>query len=153
MPSRSRQLAATAASVLALLVVAEATGALGGQWARPLVIAGLGGVGADGPEDDLQAAPSVKEEFLIPLTDGDNDRYLRATVVIELYDAQDRDDLKAHVGQLRDAFIVQSVNLDPDALNGPGGLKKGRDLMELAVHQARPGLEVRGIYFADFILR
>ncbi len=156
MSSSTRRLLVVAAAAILALGLGQATGlvdVLSIQWSRPLVITGLGGPGADEPEDDLEAAPMVKEEFLIPLTDGETDRYLRATVVIELYDFKDRDDLKEHVGQLRDAFIVRSVNLDPGALDGPQGLQRSRELMRLAVREARPELRVRGIWFSDFILR
>jgi flagellar basal body-associated protein FliL len=105
------------------------------------------------PAPRVSAPPSVQEEFLIPLADADANRYLRTTVVIEFKRTRDRDELRAHLPQLRDAFIAQSIDRGAEDYSGHEGLERSKAIMRAALASTRPDLEIRGIYFSDFILR
>jgi flagellar basal body-associated protein FliL len=122
---------------------------------RPLVIAGLTSGSTEGfPDEDPGDldTPHIREEFLIPMRDEELDRYLRTTVVIEFYDTDTRDDLLTRVGKLRDAFIVRAVNLNPQTLDGPAGIKQCKALMRAALKETRAEAQVKAVYFSEFVI-
>jgi flagellar basal body-associated protein FliL len=163
MNQRTQLALATLAALLLALVASERAGytdLLSGLHARPIVISGLGsdtaGLTVATDDDlDLETFPAIKEEFVICLRDPELelDRVLRVTVIIELFDLPARDELKAHLGQLRDAFLTRAASLDPQRLDGATGLEQGRNAMHAALKIASPTLRARGVYFTEFVLR
>jgi flagellar basal body-associated protein FliL len=149
-----------AVSVALLLVLAGAWSAGLGDLllrlrGRALVIAGLAGGRSVRDADGVPAAqetPHVEEQFLIPMHDGKLARYLRTTVVVELYDLETRDELRANAGRFRDAFILGAADLDAQTLDGPAGLDRCRTLVRAAVKHASPQADVRGVYLSEFLI-
>jgi hypothetical protein len=95
---------------------------------------------------------TVRGEFVLPIGKLEDERRIRMSVVIEVEDEDAKLELSQHAGQLRDAFISRVVDCNAEQLNGQAGLTRGRRLMRAAVHDTAPALNVRSIYFSEFVL-
>jgi flagellar basal body-associated protein FliL len=157
MKPRSAQTIGAIALVVAALALTELTGVthlLAELKSWPLVLkGGLGRRGSAAPEEASGEVPSVKQEFLIPLSDSGSERYLRAVIVIELDHRHDQEELQRHLPALREAFIARSVDDNFGGLSGADGMKHSRENMRVALRKTQPKVGVRGVYFSDFILR
>lgn len=128
-------------------------GTWGATAVRPLLISSLNSGLAAGPADPVSGPPSLTQDFLISLPEGEDERYLRATVVIELDTPSDRDHLREHQAQLREAFITRSADVAPSDYGGRDGMERSKSLMRAALAQTLPNLAVRGVYLSDFVVR
>jgi hypothetical protein len=136
------------------LGAAQATGLLDeiiSQMAfRPLVIRGLGieGDGSGGDPDE----PTLRLQFIISLRSPRPDRYVRMTSVVHLRSFEDRDELQKSASKLRDTFIAKVVDRTSEELAGREGIERTKKLLQEAVRQTRPDIDVGDVYFSEFIV-
>jgi flagellar FliL protein len=93
------------------------------------------------------------EPFIVNIYDGQELRYLKLKLEIDLSSAEVKDELTARQAELRDAvlaILTTKTMQDIQFLQGKNQLKQ--EIMAAVTHMLSPG-KVKQIYFTDFVVQ
>jgi flagellar FliL protein len=93
------------------------------------------------------------EPFIVNIYDGQELRYLKLKLEIDLASTEAKDELTARQAELRDAvlaILTTKTMQDIQFLQGKNQLKQ--EIMAAATHMLAPG-KVKNIYFTDFVVQ
>jgi flagellar basal body-associated protein FliL len=116
-----------------------------------LAVRGLAGKSGAKPAAAASPGNTLKQDYVITLADGEGDRFVRMSVVIEMDSDGAKQELEVNNTRLRDAFIARVADCGSQDFAGQEGIEKGRHLLREAITEASPGSKVKGVYFLEFL--